>query len=355
MWFSGNLRLGYGERFPLSPAPLTLSPAGSDNPSLPKLYRRPPGDAGPGRAYLAIPGYTRAHLGISGYPGIPGYTSALHAYKPDMSGYDRTYPRIARCIPPTELNLGPLSGPQATRSRKLLASSAEVANRQASSPGTRVERDKLTASVLSFEGCEHLLRACPLPQIMQNFGSIFANSAGSAATHALSHEVKLINDFISHNWVVDRLSKFVALIFEYNFDKAFGITCITSCALALAAGYQVIPMDPHKFESPEPSCFVGTVGVGPIFLASLTFAHRCRCRSPVVFLDKVCVSQENDALKQASDNAWPTFTAGGLPTSDPHSLLISSTQPPQTHRFTGGRGCGIIQARGGSGVAAPQM
>ena len=134
---------------------------------------------------------------------------------------------------------------------------------------------------------------------MGNFCHLFADSTGNASTYNLSEEVTEISDFISHNWAVDRFSKFAALAYEYNFDTAFAITCTASCALAVAAAYKVLPLDPQRIEDPyyfEPSTFIGRVFVGPVFLLSCAVAHNLRRHSPLVFLDKTCIHQTDDVF-----------------------------------------------------------
>lgn len=178
--------------------------------------------------------------------------------------------------------------------RRLLASFVRSASRQVDL------RDKMIASLLSLDGCEHLLRASPLPHILWNFGAILSSSSGSAATYRLSCEVQVISHFISHNWAVGRFPKFIALIYEFNFDRAAAITAVVSCFLGLAAGFQVVPVDPHALKNPWPSTYIGRLCVGPTFFLSLLFSQTYSLRSPMVFLDKVCIAQGNKDIMQAS-------------------------------------------------------
>ena len=74
------------------------------------------------------------------------------------------------------------------------------------------ENDRILRELLEFEGCEELLRGVRLGRIMRCFGKIFAGSHGDAGTYALSDAVPRLHAFVSHNWIVARWRKQLALV-----------------------------------------------------------------------------------------------------------------------------------------------
>ena len=72
--------------------------------------------------------------------------------------------------------------------------------------------------LLTFDGCEPLLRHSELSDVMRRRGNIFGSSLGSAATYGISKQVNVIDAFLSHNWSVAQSKMFTALCFHYNFD-----------------------------------------------------------------------------------------------------------------------------------------
>ena len=78
-------------------------------------------------------------------------------------------------------------------------------------------------------------------QVLRRRGRLFASSKGSAETYKLSSTVTKISVFLSHNWVVPRYKKFVALSLHFNFDLAFGITLSIVACMALAGALGGLP------------------------------------------------------------------------------------------------------------------
>jgi len=88
-------------------------------------------------------------------------------------------------------------------------------------------RQSMYPELVTFQGCEDLLRGSPLTTVLRRQGTIFRTSVGSASTYALSAKVGRIDAFISHNWSVARYLKFLSLADHFSFDIA------ASCTMAL--------------------------------------------------------------------------------------------------------------------------
>jgi hypothetical protein len=69
-----------------------------------------------------------------------------------------------------------------------------------------------------------VLRASRLSTVMRMAAAIYRNSKGSAETYKLSEEVSAIDFFVSHNWVIGRIVKFVALSVFFNLNIAIVVT-----------------------------------------------------------------------------------------------------------------------------------
>lgn len=163
---------------------------------------------------------------------------------------------------------------------------------------TRARRLLTSASApcLSFEGCEHLLRGSPLGQIMSRGGEVLSSSAGSAATYRMSQQVDGLDVFLSHNWVIGRVNKFIAVALEFNFNLAVVVTVILMVPVAVGCAFKIMPVDAPFVEAPTGTAFLARLVVGPVFMLSLLFGRDLRCMhrsGPQVFLDKTCIAQES--------------------------------------------------------------
>mmetsp|Transcript_122360 Transcript_122360/g.391220 ORF Transcript_122360/g.391220 Transcript_122360/m.391220 type:complete len:543 (+) Transcript_122360:93-1721(+) len=154
--------------------------------------------------------------------------------------------------------------------------------------------------LVTFEGCTELRRAVPLARILRSHGRIFADSAGSAATYLLSEPVSRIGVFISHNWAVSRMLKFLALSYHFSFGLASLLVLPFALLLGAATALGLLPDVDNSSGYPVgiscrmlcPLCFLVLMLFGRNILAWFGY------EGPSVFLDKVCIHQENAAMKQ---------------------------------------------------------
>mmetsp|Transcript_141133 Transcript_141133/g.450831 ORF Transcript_141133/g.450831 Transcript_141133/m.450831 type:complete len:619 (+) Transcript_141133:60-1916(+) len=169
------------------------------------------------------------------------------------------------------------------------------------SQGAPLDSDVL--ELVTFTGCEELLRASHLVTVLQHQGRIFRSSAGSAATYQMSQETDRIGTFISHNWSVPRYKKFVALTFHFNFD----ISVVISSAIALGVGagncIGALPVVTVQVpDMPFPVGIMCRLVLAPVFLTTLFFVNDLQkligIKGPRVFLDKTCIHQEDADIQR---------------------------------------------------------
>lgn len=138
-----------------------------------------------------------------------------------------------------------------------------------------------------------LLRGTPLPVALSGFCQHWVGlSAGSEGgdLYRLSKAVKTIDVFLSHDWETSRWMKLLALLLYFNSEAA----AIASLLFSLVLGVVKTQLGERLSNLWMFSCYL-------VFLIFLFFWQRIRTCfvSPwIVFLDKLCIHQENEELKQ---------------------------------------------------------
>jgi len=158
------------------------------------------------------------------------------------------------------------------------------------------EAESTTLELVSFRGSEALLRGTRLSKVLQGGGRILANSAGSSATFGLSEVVHRIDVFLSHNWSVHRLKKFIALTCYFSFNIAAIITISLASLIGLGTWFGVVPSPAYPMNlAPHPCGVLCRVLGVPLFFLLLFFSRDILARlghlGPLVFLDKTCIHQ----------------------------------------------------------------
>ncbi|CAK9051780.1 Riboflavin biosynthesis protein RibBA [Durusdinium trenchii] len=153
----------------------------------------------------------------------------------------------------------------------------------------------MTATVsLSLILKPELLRGTPLSVALSGFCKYWAglsSGPGRAALFNLSRAVLSIDVFLSHDWETSRWMKLLTLVLYFNSHAAAIASLLSSLVIGVAKtqlGSSIWQHDLWTF-----SCY-------PVFLVFLFFWQRIRScfASPwMVFLDKLCIHQENDELK----------------------------------------------------------
>ena len=179
----------------------------------------------------------------------------------------------------------------------------------------RVHRNDVSSldfdfAALSNDEKEHLImRATPLSTAMKGFAAQFGSSAAGDAEFALSKPVQACDDFLSHAWSTDRLNKWCALAFTYNFTASLVAWFVTHIAGACVC-YALAPADRSTigFEY-RLQCFLAAVIV-PIAAQAFVLVYGLPALSlgePSVFLDKVCINQNHIGLKTLGINGLETL------------------------------------------------
>eukprot|EP00929_Paragymnodinium_shiwhaense_P027445 TRINITY_DN16108_c0_g1_i1.p1 TRINITY_DN16108_c0_g1~~TRINITY_DN16108_c0_g1_i1.p1 ORF type:complete len:637 (+),score=15.34 TRINITY_DN16108_c0_g1_i1:43-1953(+) len=133
-----------------------------------------------------------------------------------------------------------------------------------------------------------LLRAVSVKEALSGFGKHWSSNAGKAEDYDLSQRRDKVDDFLSHDWSTSRFWKLLGLCHLYNRNVAMCASCTVAIPLAFfGAGPVAAPFRGNfaKFFCP--------IVLWAVFLTG----HLCRPR--YVFLDKLCIHQEDVEMKTA--------------------------------------------------------
>lgn len=144
------------------------------------------------------------------------------------------------------------------------------------------------------------MRGCPAQNVLHSCGSILGLATGSAKTYALSHPVRCIDEFISHNWSVKRWIKFLLLAYHFNRHQAAAITFVLA---AIGAGLTYADVLPTVNINELETGVLGAFALAPSFLLALLFVHELKWLTGftnyTTFLDKTCIHQTDRQLQRA--------------------------------------------------------
>lgn len=153
-----------------------------------------------------------------------------------------------------------------------------------------------------FTGHEDLLRGTSLASIMRQQAAAF--DMGSDA-HELSEPVQMIDYFISHNWSVPRMWKFLALSFHFNSTRAL-LVAIFSTGVAVLLWLWGNPAGP-SFP------YLPVLVPIPVFWLTIwvhgDVRHALGLSTPTVFLDKTCINQVDPECKRQAIDKLGAFIA----------------------------------------------
>lgn len=157
--------------------------------------------------------------------------------------------------------------------------------------------------LLSFRSSPELLRGVALSRILARCSQTFDGSHGSESTYRLSEQVDSIQFFISHNWAVPRIKKFIVLACYFNFDIAMLACFIVSLVLSILQVLGALPSTSTRNLVPYKTGFFCVCSLLPTFFAVNFFVRDLlalfRLRGPSVFLDKICIHQVDEELMKA--------------------------------------------------------
>ena len=146
------------------------------------------------------------------------------------------------------------------------------------------------------------LRGFFLSAILSCGSRLFQSSEGSAETYELSVPAEHLDYFISHTWSTPRWKKHMALSLHFNFVGAYALAFIVGVLVVVLGGLQHLPVvetvAADQVEEVRAPC--GMIAVFVVFhvvlnsgSTPLLFFNRT-----LAFLDKACIHQTDEALKQ---------------------------------------------------------
>ena len=149
-----------------------------------------------------------------------------------------------------------------------------------------------------------LLRGVPLHVALSYWGKHWrAPDQGmfnvNPKNYQLSRPTKAYDAFLSHDWASSRWLKFLSLLMVFNSGPAFAISFLVSVLVGTLRAHRVIPDQAWTLSI-----------VYAVYFFIFSFWQRIRtmfCRPLVVFLDKLCVAQHDEDLKQEGIQSLGAF------------------------------------------------
>ena len=149
-----------------------------------------------------------------------------------------------------------------------------------------------------------MLRGVPLHVALSNWGRHWrAPDQGmfnvDPKNYQLSRPTKAYDAFLSHEWASSRWLKFLSLLMIFNSGPAFTISFLVSVLVGTLRACRVIPDKTWTLSI-----------VYAVYFTIFLFWQRIRaifCRPLVVFLDKLCVPQHDEELKQEGIQSLGAF------------------------------------------------
>eukprot|EP00435_Cladocopium_sp_Y103_P013847 s3681_g3.t1 len=149
-----------------------------------------------------------------------------------------------------------------------------------------------------------LIRSVPLEICLAGWGKHFRTNHGVAqgrGDYELSQVTDHIDDFLSHDWKTSRFDKVLAMLWTFNCRAALVSSTLVSCLTGVLRIYANADLGNHWW----PVCF-GYLA----YAFTLCFWQRmrsCFWKSRQVFLDRLCISQEDEVLKRQGILGLPSF------------------------------------------------
>eukprot|EP00929_Paragymnodinium_shiwhaense_P108179 TRINITY_DN74504_c0_g1_i1.p1 TRINITY_DN74504_c0_g1~~TRINITY_DN74504_c0_g1_i1.p1 ORF type:complete len:581 (-),score=26.64 TRINITY_DN74504_c0_g1_i1:47-1789(-) len=146
-----------------------------------------------------------------------------------------------------------------------------------------------------------LLRGVPLKEALSGFGRHWSAIGVTPEQHRLSVPVRRggLDDFLSHDWRSGRFSKFFALCYVYNLHAAGWLSMLMAAVIATLLHPAVLAAPEFVVVYRVPLC--SAICIGAFFLV-LTMWQRltsCPLGDRIVFLDKLCIDQDDEERKAA--------------------------------------------------------
>ena len=198
-------------------------------------------------------------------------------------------------------------------------------------PGQDLEAQNLADASsrisLSSDVPVDLIRAVPLDLCLQSCGVHFSGKGSDEARgYELSEKADHIEAFLSHDWQTSRWHKTFALWLIFNSVPAAWACFVVSL---VCSGLLTFFRLPGGWQIASSLCYA-------VFYFFLVFWQPVRrvfcCRRFLVFLDRLCIAQHDEGLKQAARSSMTLFFGssyshlGGRGTLDERSLVAPQTR-----------------------------
>ena len=152
----------------------------------------------------------------------------------------------------------------------------------------------MSISSLSSDAPADLIRAVPLRHCLQSWGFHFSKESNSATKnqYELSQPTGSIDAFLSHDWETPRSSKIIALLLIFNSVPASTASLLVSVPLSAMTLFGYLP-----------GGWITASGLTDVtFYVVFCFWQQIRWivarRGALVFLDRLCIAQHDEHLKQ---------------------------------------------------------
>jgi len=152
---------------------------------------------------------------------------------------------------------------------------------------------------ISFDDPD-LLRGSCSADAMRSWGAVLNPNQGAGEWYSMSRRADHVDVFVSHNWSMSRLDKFLILALHLNMRVAVTSTVLLVVAVGPLTVAGILPVvvfaDGRRM---GPWCQV--LGLAMFMFTLSCWQELCRrmpCRGRLLFLDRACIHQSNDALRQ---------------------------------------------------------
>jgi len=140
-----------------------------------------------------------------------------------------------------------------------------------------------------------LLRGVPLDVVLSSWARHFRPPDPGMfqvdhANYDLSKQLDYYDEFLSHDWETSRWYKLCTMMMIYNSRAAFWCTCFASIAVGILSALKILPN--------ELWTQLSVLAVYPLVLCFWQRIRSIFARPMMVFLDKLCIAQHDEELKQ---------------------------------------------------------
>ncbi|CAE8593254.1 unnamed protein product [Polarella glacialis] len=159
-----------------------------------------------------------------------------------------------------------------------------------------------------------LRRGVDVTKVLMRFGKLFNHSVGTEEDYQLGQEVHEVSAFITHNWSLNRLKKYMALCYYFHIVPAFVVSLVVHLLLFILVLADKLPLSPAYIggRTYYVGCWCMVGGWSAFWLTLFLWADVAAAfgrSGPIIFVDKVCIDQVNIDRKVQGILAIPAWLA----------------------------------------------